>query len=127
MDNILILKLQSLECLKLLPCAPHQLQYVPIGLGSVQGNDFATTLLTKFKSVAIQDINAQTIGVIINGMISIDLKLLSDQNIIGSLILNIAGIIAVFPNAFPYDDFENKRKAIDSPIVQPAPPIIINH
>lgn len=58
--------------------SPPVAKYAPIGLGSVQGA-LATTLLTKFKLVAIQDINAQTIGVIINGMISIGFKTIVHQ------------------------------------------------
>lgn len=59
-------------------------------------------------------------------MIKIGFKTMGAPNIIGSLILNRAGIIVVFPSVLAYLDFEKNAKQIANPSVVPAPPIQIN-
>ena len=51
--------------------------------------------------VAIQAIKLFKSGAIINGMINLGFNTIGAPKIIGSLILNIDGINAVFPKALP--------------------------
>ena len=103
-----------------------QARNAPIGPGSVQG-ELATTRLTSPMDVAIQAIKLFKSGAIINGMINLGFNTIGAPKIIGSLILNIDGINAVFPKALPYAERALKANKIANPNVAPEPPIMTNH
>ena len=65
-------------------------------------------------------------GIPINGIASIGFITIGVPNRTGSLIPNNAGIIPTLPSAFNCFDFAKKNIYITSPIVIPAPVILIN-
>lgn len=106
--------------------SPPVARKAPIGPGNVQGA-LTVTLLTKPAEVATQAITPLSNGAMINGGIKIGFKTIGVPKINGSLILKIAGINAVFPSFDPNSDFVRKASKIARPMVDPAPPIQMNH
>lgn len=112
----------STAALQSYPVAIH----APIGPGSVQGA-MKLTLLTNPRIVANQAIVAKINGAKMNGIISTGFITTGVPNIIGSLILKIAGTTTVFESDFvnaerPVINIANAR-----PKVAPDPPMKINH
>ena len=106
--------------------SPPVAKNAPIGPGSVHGA-LTLTSFTNPNDVTVQAMIPFTIGAIINGGIKIGFNTIGVPKINGSLILKIAGINAVFPKVEPYFDFVLKASKIANPIVEPAPPIQMNH
>lgn len=108
----------STAALQSYPVAIH----APIGPGSVQGA-MKLTLLTNPRIVANQAIVPKINGAKMNGIISTGFITTGVPNIIGSLMLNIAGITTVFESDFVNDDLPVKIIANAKPIVAPDQPI----
>lgn len=106
--------------------SPPVARYAPIGPGKVQGAVIVTAL-TNPNLVANQAIVAQAIGVKMNGIINVGFNTIGTPKITGSLMLKIDGVIIAFPSFEAYLDLAVKASKIASPIVQPDPPIQINH
>lgn len=74
-------------------------KYAPTYPGNVQGA-VTTTLDTKLALIANHETVAITIGATTNGIINIGFNTIGAPNIIGSFILNIAGITVAFLKTF---------------------------
>ncbi len=88
--------------------------------------NYCRSIFTRYKGKAKYWIKHAITGIPINGTASIGFITIVTPNRTGSLIPNNAGIIPTLPSVFNCFDFAKKNIYITSPIVIPAPVILIN-
>ena len=86
-----------------------------------------TTRFTMPRLVATQAMVAVIIGVKTNGIARVRLSTTGEPKISGSLMLKMAGAMPMRPRSLRYLDLQTVTRRIARPMVQPEPPIQMNH